>query len=59
MALLAFFDFPVEHRDHLPTAIPIESIFTVRDRTVRAKGALLHDTICLIGLAHHGRRQDY
>src|SRR5829696_6944291 len=39
-ALLAFFDFPAEHWDHLRTANPIESVFaTVRHRTVRTKGA--------------------
>lgn len=38
-ALLAFYDLPAEHRDHLRTADPIESIFvTVRHRTVRTKG---------------------
>jgi putative transposase len=37
--LLAFFDFPAEHWDHLRTANPIESVFaTVRHRTVRTKG---------------------
>ena len=40
-ALLAFFDFPAEHWDHLRTTNPIESVFaTVRHRTVRTKGAL-------------------
>jgi putative transposase len=40
-ALLAFFNFPAEHWDHLRTANPIESVFaTVRHRTVRTKGAL-------------------
>jgi putative transposase len=40
-ALLAFFDFPAEHWDHLRTSNPIESVFaTVRHRTVRAKGSL-------------------
>ncbi|SEF42620.1 Transposase, Mutator family [Jhaorihella thermophila] len=40
-ALLAFHDFPAEHRDHLRTSNPIESVFaTVRHRTVRTKGAL-------------------
>ena len=40
-ALLAFFDFPAEHWDHLRTANPIESVFaTVRHRTVRTKGSL-------------------
>ena len=37
-ALLAFFDFPAEHWDHLRTSNPIESVFaTVRHRTVRTK----------------------
>ena len=40
-ALLAFYDFPAEHWDHLRTSNPIESVFaTVRHRTVRTKGAL-------------------
>jgi hypothetical protein len=40
-ALLAFFDFPAEHGDHLRTSNPIESVFaTVRHRTVRSKGSL-------------------
>lgn len=39
--ILAFFDFPAEHWDHLRTSNPIESVFaTVRHRTVRTKGAL-------------------
>ena len=37
-ALLAYFDFPAEHWDHLRTSNPIESVFaTVRHRTVRTK----------------------
>ncbi len=40
-ALLAFYDFPAEHWDHLRTSNPIESVFaTVRHRTVRTKGSL-------------------
>ncbi|OBP68188.1 hypothetical protein BAE39_26890 [Mesorhizobium loti] len=36
-ALLAFYDFPAEHWDHLRTSNPIESVFaTVRHRTVRS-----------------------
>jgi putative transposase len=47
--LLAFFDFPAEHWDHLRTANPIESVFaTVRHRTVRTKGALSHGTARLM-----------
>ena len=39
--MLAFFDFPAEHWDHLRTSNPIESVFaTVRHRTVRTKGSL-------------------
>jgi transposase-like protein len=39
--LLAFYDFPAEHWDHLRTTSPIESVFaTVRHRTVRTKGSL-------------------
>jgi transposase-like protein len=48
-ALLAFFDFPAEHWDHLRTANPIESVFaTVRHRTVRTKGALSQQTALLM-----------
>jgi putative transposase len=48
-ALLAFFDFPAEHWDHLRTANPIESVFaTVRHRTVRTKGALSQKTVKLM-----------
>ena len=48
-ALLAFFDFPAEHWDHLRTANPIESVFaTVRHRTVRTKGALSQNTARLM-----------
>jgi transposase-like protein len=48
-ALLAFFDFPAEHWDHLRTSNPIESVFaTVRHRTVRTKGALSPKTAKLM-----------
>ena len=48
-ALLAFFDFPAEHWDHLRTSNPIESVFaTVRHRTVRTKGALSQRTAKLM-----------
>ena len=48
-ALLAFYDFPAEHWDHLRTSNPIESVFaTVRHRTVRTKGALPQDTARLM-----------
>ena len=48
-ALLAFYDFPAEHWDHLRTANPIESVFaTVRHRTVRTKGALSQKTARLM-----------
>ena len=47
--LLAFFDFPAEHWDHLRTSNPIESVFaTVRHRTVRTKGALSATTAKLM-----------
>lgn len=47
--LLAFFDFPAEHWDHLRTTNPIESVFaTVRHRTVRTKGALSQKTARLM-----------
>ena len=48
-AMLAFFDFPAEHWDHLRTSNPIESVFaTVRHRTVRTKGALSTTTAKLM-----------
>ena len=48
-ALLAFFDFPAEHWDHLRTSNPIESVFaTVRHRTLRTKGALSAKTAKLM-----------
>ncbi|MCP2223693.1 transposase-like protein [Bradyrhizobium elkanii] len=48
-ALLAFYDFPAEHWDHLRTSNPIESVFaTVRHRTVRTKGALSPTTAKLM-----------
>ncbi|MBC7286285.1 IS256 family transposase [Hoeflea sp.] len=48
-ALLAFYDFPADHWDHLRTGNPIESVFaTVRHRTVRTKGALSQTTAKLM-----------
>jgi putative transposase len=56
-ALLAFFDFPAEHWDHLRTSNPIESVFaTVRHRTVRTKGALSAKTAKAHGLQTGQRR---
>lgn len=43
--LLAFYDFPAEHWQHLRTTNSVESVFaTVRHRTVRTKGCLSHTT---------------
>ena len=48
-ALLAFYDFPAEHWDHLRTSNPVESIFaTVRHRTVRTRGSLSPTTARLM-----------
>jgi putative transposase len=48
-ALLAFYDFPAEHWDHLRTANPVESVFaTVRHRTIRTKGSLSQKTVKLM-----------
>src|SRR3954452_8469795 len=48
-ALLAFYDLPADHWDHLRTSNPIESVFaTVRHRTVRTKGALSQATARLM-----------
>ena len=48
-ALLAFYNFPAEHWEHVRTTNPIESVFaTVRHRTVRTKGALSRDTAKLM-----------
>jgi transposase-like protein len=42
--LLAFYDLPAEHWDHLHTTNPIESVFaTVRHRTVRTKRGVVAD----------------
>jgi putative transposase len=47
--LLAFYDMPAEHWDHLRTTNPVESVFaTVRHRTVRTKGALSPTTAKLM-----------
>ncbi len=43
--LLAFYDFPAEHRTHIRTTNPIESTFaTVRHRTTKTKGCLSRQT---------------
>ena len=43
--LLAFYDFPDEHRKHIRTSNPIESTFaTVRHRTTKTKGCLSRQT---------------
>ena len=48
-ALLALYDFPAEHWDHLRTTNPIESVFaTVRHRTVRTRGSLSPTTAKLM-----------
>ena len=48
-ALMAFYDDPAEHWDHLRGSNPIESVFaTVRHRTVRTKGALSQKTAKLM-----------
>jgi transposase-like protein len=48
-ALLAFYDFPAEHWDHVRTTNPIESVFaTVRHRTIRSTGALSQETAKLM-----------
>ena len=48
-ALLAFYDFPAEHWDHVRTTNPSESVFaTVRHRTIRTKGALSQETAKLM-----------
>jgi putative transposase len=44
--LLAFYDFPAEHWQHIRTTNPIESTFaTVRLRTVKTRGCVSRDTI--------------
>lgn len=50
-AMLALYDFPAEHWDHLRTTNPIESVFaTVRHRTVRTEGSLSSTTARLMVL---------
>lgn len=47
--MLAFYNFPAEHWDHLRTSNPIESVFaTVRHRTIRSKGSLSTTTARLM-----------
>ena len=47
--MLAFYNFPAEHWDHLRRSNPIESVFaTVRHRTVRTEGALASTTAKLM-----------
>ena len=49
-ALLAFYDFPADHWQHLHTTNPIESTFaTVRHRTTRTKNCVSRSTF--LGLA--------
>ena len=49
-SLLAFYDFPAEHWQHVRTTNPIESTFaTVRHRTTRARNCLSRATF--LGLA--------
>ena len=49
-ALLAFYDFPAEHWQHIRTSNPIESTFaTVRHRTTRTRNCVSRDTF--LGLA--------
>jgi putative transposase len=49
-ALLAFYDFPAEHWQHIRTTNPIESTFaTVRHRTTRPRNCLSRSTF--LGLA--------
>lgn len=45
-SLLAFYDFPAQHWQHLRTTNPIESTFgTIRHRTDRAKGCVTRETM--------------
>jgi putative transposase len=49
-SLLAFYDFPAEHWQHLRTTNPIESTFaTVRHRTTRTRNCVSRPTF--LGLA--------
>jgi transposase-like protein len=49
-SLLAFYDFPAEHWQHLRTTNPIESTFaTVRHRTTRTRNCMARGTF--LGLA--------
>lgn len=48
--LMAFYDFPAPHGQHLRTANPIESAFaTIRHRTTRAKGGVTRDSMFKLG----------
>lgn len=47
--LLAFYDFPADHWQHLRTTNPIESTFaTVRLRTAKTRGCLSRDTALMM-----------
>ncbi len=49
-ALLAFYDFPAEHWQHIRTTNPIESTFaTVRLRTDKTRGCVSHNRILSLG----------
>lgn len=44
--MLAFYDFPAEHRVHIRTTNPIESAFaTIRHRSDKAKGCVSRATM--------------
>ena len=44
--MLAFYDFPAEHWQHIRTTNPIESTFaTVRLRTAKTRGCVSRDSI--------------
>lgn len=49
-SLLAFYDFPAEHWQHIRTTNPVESTFaTVRHRTTRTRNCVSRETF--LGLA--------
>ena len=58
--MLAFYDFPAEHRNQLRTTKSIESSFaTMRHRTVRSKGCLSDKTaLAMVFKRSPGRHQN-
>ena len=54
LSLLAFYDFPAEHWQHIRTTNPIESMFaTLRHRTPCSRNSLSQTTFLGLGFGMH------